>query len=133
MTPTQRFVQARDFLQRHRLDYDTAWRDYRPPELTTFNWALDFFDHQAAGNHDVALWVVEEDGAQRKVSFADMAARSSQVAEYLRNLGVRRGDRVLLMLPNRVELWEVMLAAIKLGAVLVPTTTLVAGDRKSVV
>ncbi len=128
MTPTQRFVQARDFLQQHRLDYDTAYRDYQPPQLTTFNWALDFFDHQARDNHGIALWVVDEDGTERKITFADMAARSSQVAEYLRNCGVRRGDRVLLMLPNRVELWEVMLAGIKLGAVLVPTTMLLAGD-----
>lgn len=128
MTPTQRFVQARDFLQQHRLDYDTAYRDFQKPELDRFNWALDFFDHQAKDNHGTALWVVEEDGSERKISFADMAARSNQVAEYLRNLGVRRGERVLLMLPNRVELWEIMLAAIKLGAVLVPTTMLLAGD-----
>ena len=128
MTPTQRFLQARDFLQRHRLDYDTAYRDFQRPELDRFNWALDFFDHQARDNHAPALWVVEEDGSERRVSFADMAARSNQVAEYLRNLGVRRGERVLLMLPNRVELWEIMLAGIKLGAVLVPTTMLLAGD-----
>jgi acetyl-CoA synthetase len=127
MTPTQRFVQARDFLQQHRLDYDTAWRDYQRPELDAFNWAIDYFDHQARDNHTPALWVVEEDGSERKISYADMAARSDQVAEYLRNCGVRRGDRVLLMLPNRVELWEIMLAGIKLGAVLVPTTMLLSG------
>jgi acetyl-CoA synthetase len=73
--------------------------------------------------------VVEDDGSERKLSFAAMAARSNQVANWLREQGVRRGDRVLLMLPNRVELWETMLAAIKLGAVLVPTTMLVSsGD-----
>ncbi len=127
MTPTQRFVQARDFLQQHRLDYDTAYRGYEPPQLENFNWALDFFDHQAKDNHAPALWVVEEDGSERKISFADMASRSCQVAEYLRLCGVRRGDRVLLMLPNRVELWEIMLAGIRLGAVLVPTTMLVSG------
>ena len=127
MTPTQRFLQARDFLQQHRLDYDTAWRHYQRPELDTFNWAIDYFDHQARDNHTPALWVVEEDGSERKISYADLAARSSQVAEYLRNLGVRRGERVLLMLPNRVELWEIMLAGIKLGAVLVPTTMLLSG------
>jgi len=127
MTPTERFMQARDFLQQHRTDYATAYRDFQRPELDRFNWALDFFDHQARDNHATALWVVDEDGSERRVSFADMAARSSQVAEYLRNCGVRRGDRVLLMLPNRVELWEVMLAGIKLGAVLVPTTMLLSG------
>jgi acetyl-CoA synthetase len=125
MTPYQRFVHARDFLQQHRTDYDTAYRDYQAPKLDTFNWALDFFDHEAKDNHAPALWVVEEDGREQKISFADMSARSSQVAQYLQQCGVERGDRVLLMLPNRVELWEIMLAGIKLGAVLVPTTMLV--------
>jgi acetyl-CoA synthetase len=124
-TPTERFIQARDFLQQHRSDYDTAYRDYRAPELDNFNWALDYFDVQARDNPTPALWVVEEDGAERKISYGDMAKRSNQAANWLRACGVRRGDRVLLMLPNRVELWEIMLAGIKLGAVLVPTTMLV--------
>jgi acetyl-CoA synthetase len=124
-SPHERFIQARDFLQQHRLDYETAYRDYRAPELDEFNWALDYFDVQAKGNDTPALWVVEEDGSERKISYADMAARSDQVANWLRAWGVGRGDRVLLMLPNRVELWEIMLAGIKLGAVLVPTTMLV--------
>ena len=125
MNPYQRFVQARDFLQAHRTDYDTAYRGYQPPKLDHFNWALDFFDVEAKDNHAAALWVVEEDGREQKISFADMSARSNQVAQYLQQCGVERGDRVLLMLPNRVELWEIMLAGIKLGAVLVPTTMLV--------
>jgi acetyl-CoA synthetase len=125
MTPYQRFVRARDFLQQHRTDYDTAYRDYQAPKLDTFNWALDFFDQEAKDNPAPALWVVEQDGREQKISFADMASRSNQVAQYLQQCGVERGDRVLLMLPNRVELWEIMLAGIKLGAVLVPTTMLV--------
>jgi acetyl-CoA synthetase len=125
LSPTARFLQARDFLQQHRSDYDTAYRDYRAPELDTFNWALDYFDVQARDNPIPALCVVEEDGSERKISYAEMAARSDQVANWLRACGVRRGERILLMLPNRVELWEIMLAGIKLGAVLVPTTMLV--------
>jgi len=125
MTPSERFVAARDFLQQHRTDYDTAYRDYRAPELDAFNWALDYFDVQASNNDTPALWVVADDGSEQKVTYAAMAARSNQVANHLRQLGVRRGDRVMLMLPNRVELWEAMLAGIKLGAVLVPTTMLV--------
>jgi len=125
MTPYQRFAQARDFLQQHRTDYDTAYAGYQTPQFDNFNWALDFFDQEAKDNQTPALWVVEEDGSEQKISYADMAARSSQVAQYLEDCGVKRGDRVLLMLPNRVELWEIMLAGIKLGAVLVPTTMLV--------
>jgi acetyl-CoA synthetase len=125
MTPHERFVAARDFLQQHRLDYDTAYRDYRAPVLDEFNWALDYFDVQAFENDTPALWVVADDGTEQKITYADMAARSNRVANHLRALGVRRGDRVILMLPNRVELWEAMLTGIKLGAVLVPTTMLV--------
>jgi acetyl-CoA synthetase len=125
MTAYERFKSARDFLQLHRTDYATASRDYQPPQLDNFNWALDFFDREAKGNDTPALWVVGEDGSEQKISYAGMSARSDQVANYLRACGVRRGDRVLLMLPNRVELWEIMLAGIKLGAVLVPTTMLV--------
>jgi acetyl-CoA synthetase len=128
MPSTDAFIAVRDFLQRHRSDYDTAYRDFRAPLLGRFNWALDFFDVQARGNHAPALWVVEEDGSEQKMSYADMAVRSSRMANYLRALGVARGDRVLLMLPNRVELWELMLACIKLGAVMVPTTMLVSGN-----
>ncbi|TFV94811.1 AMP-dependent synthetase [Oxalobacteraceae bacterium OM1] len=126
--PSEAFFKARDFLLQHREDYETAYRDYRAPELTAFNWALDVFDVQAQGNRTPALWVVEEDGREQKISFAEMAERSNRVANWLRRVGVRRGDRVLLMLPNRVELWETMLAGIKLGAVLVPTTMLVTPD-----
>jgi len=123
-----KFLAARDFLFEHREDYDTAWRDFRWPELAEFNWALDYFDVFAQGNEQPALWIVDENGGEDKVSFARMSERSSQVANWLRELGVQRGDRVLLLMPNEVALWESMLACMKLGAVIVPTTTLVSAD-----
>jgi len=122
------FLAARDFLLRHREDYATAYRDFHWPALTEFNWALDHFDTLARGNDAPALWIVDENGPSEKVSFARMAERSNQVANWLRSLGVARGDRVLLLLPNEVALWEAMLACMKLGAVIVPTTTLVSTD-----
>ncbi len=122
------FLEARDFLFAHRTDYDTAYRDFRWPVLDRFNWALDYFDRMAHGNDRPALWIVNEGGAEVKISFAEMAERSSRVANYLRGLGVRRGDRILLMLGNVVPLWEVMLAAMKLGAVTIPATTLLNRD-----
>jgi acetyl-CoA synthetase len=118
---------ARDFLIRYRDDYATARREFRWPALTEFNWALDWFDVLAAEHPDrVALRVVGDDGTDESISYAAMSARSAQVANWLRGLGVRRGDRMLLMLGNVVPLWEVMLAAIKLGAVIIPASTLLA-------
>jgi acetyl-CoA synthetase len=120
------FRQAREFLLAHRDDYDTAYRDFRWPELDTFNWAIDWFDAEAAGEAGsrVALWIVEEDGSERRHTFAELSERSSRVANWLREQGVRRGDRVILMLGNQVELWECLLATMKLGAVVIPATPL---------
>ncbi|HEX6451885.1 MAG TPA: AMP-binding protein [Trebonia sp.] len=124
---TAAFRAARDFLIGHRDDYATARREFAWPALTEFNWALDWFDVLAAEHPDrVALRVVGDDGTDESLSYAAMAARSAQVANWLRGLGVRRGDRMLLMLGNVVPLWEVMLAAIKLGAVIIPASTLLA-------
>ena len=114
----------RDLLLRARTDYAAARRDFVWPRAEHFNWALDYFDPMASGNCGSALWVVEEDGAGREVTFDEMAARSNQVANFLRGLGVRRGDRVLLMLGNEVALWEILLGAFKIGAVVVPCTML---------
>lgn len=125
---TQPFLAARDFLLAHRTDYATAVRDFRWPQLGEFNWALDYFDAMAEGNPATALWIVEEDGSEQRYSFQQLAARSNQVANHLRALGVRRGERVLLMLGNDVALWETMLAAFKLGAVVIPATALLNPD-----
>jgi acetyl-CoA synthetase len=120
------FRAARDLLLRHRADYDAARAEFSWPDLDEFNWALDWFDAIAADHPDrTALRIVTRDeGAGTLISYAEMAARSNQVANWLRELGVRRGDRLLLMLGNIAPLWEVILAAMKLGAVIVPTSTL---------
>ncbi|MBS7660603.1 AMP-binding protein [Pseudomonas lalucatii] len=118
------FLAARDFLLAHRSDYATAVRDFRWPQLDQFNWALDYFDVMAAGNQSPALWIIEEDGSEQRYSFAELSERSNRVANHLRELGVRRGERILLMLGNHIALWETMLAAFKLGAVVIPATAL---------
>jgi acetyl-CoA synthetase len=115
---------ARDLLLRHREDYAAARQQFAWPELTEFNWALDWFDPMAAGNDRPALWIVEEDGSEGRWSFAELSRRSDQVAGWLRAQGVRAGDRLVLMLGNQVELWEMLLAAAKLRAVVIPATSL---------
>src|SRR4051812_27924640 len=124
LSSTDTFRAARDLLLERREDYDAACREFRWPQLGEFNWALDWFDVVAVGNDRPALRVVESDGSERALSFARMSARSNQVASWLREQGVARGDRLILMLGNQVELWETILAAMKLGAVLIPATTL---------
>ena len=122
---TTAFRSARDLLLRYREDYDAALASFAWPDLDEFNWALDWFDVIAAEHPGrTALRVVGDDGSDESVSYAAMAARSGQVANWLRGLGVRRGDRVLLMLGNIVPLWDIMLAAMKLGAVVIPASTL---------
>jgi acetyl-CoA synthetase len=114
--------EARDFLLAHRDDYDTAYREFRWPALDRFNWALDWFDGLAGDRP--ALWIVEPDGSETRRTFAELSARSNQVANWLREQGVARADRVIVMLGNQVELWETILAAMKLGAVIIPATPL---------
>jgi acetyl-CoA synthetase len=121
---TQAYRAARDQLLALRGDHAKAVAEFRWPEIEgEFNWAIDWFDGYARGNPNTALWLVEADGLQTQYSFAEMVRRSDQVAGWLRAQGVGKGDRVILMLGNQVELWESMLAVMKLGAVIMPTTT----------
>ena len=124
MNSLDAFLAARDQLLALRDDPSAAVAQFRWPVLTEFNWALDHFDTLARGNDATALQIVGEDGSVVRRSFSQLSQRSDQVANFLRAVGVRRGDRVLLMLGNELALWEIMLAAIKLGAVLIPATAL---------
>ncbi|MEV6931176.1 AMP-binding protein [Dactylosporangium sp. NPDC051485] len=118
------FKEARDLLLETREDYAAAVARFRWPQLGAFNWAIDWFDTIAAGNDKPALWIVEEDGREERYSYAQLSERSNRLANWLRERGVARGDRIVLMLGNQVELWESILAAMKLGAVIIPATPL---------
>jgi acetyl-CoA synthetase len=126
---TRAFREARDFLVAHREDYDTAYRDFRWPRFERFNWARDWFDALAVEQPDVAaLTIVQTDGDVVSLTYADLAQRSRQLAGWLASQGLRKGDRVLVVLGNEVPLWETMLACIRLGAVIIPATTLLTGS-----
>ncbi|MEV7982754.1 AMP-binding protein [Streptomyces sp. NPDC086519] len=121
---TEDFRRARDFLLEHRTDYATAYEGFVWPRPDHFNWALDWFDVIAEGNERTALHIVEEDGAETRLSFAELSERSDRVANHLRARGVEPEDRILVMLGNQAELWETALAAMKLRAVVIPATPL---------
>jgi acetyl-CoA synthetase len=124
------FKAARDFLLANRTDYETAYSGFQWPKLDRFNWALDWFDSIGTGErrHQPALWITFEDGTETKLTFYQLSIRSSQIANYCRELGVRRGDRVMVMLGNVVPLWTTVLALMKLGAVVLPATPLLSGN-----
>jgi acetyl-CoA synthetase len=128
MTPTDSFRAARDLLLRLRTDAPAATREFRWPELHDWNWATDWFDVVAREPSRAALRVVDDAGADVTLTYAELSRRSQQVANLLARHGVGPGDRVLLMLGNVVPLWETMLATIRLGAVMIPATTLLQRD-----
>lgn len=125
-SPTETFRRSRDFLQSTRTDYATAYERFEWPRFEHFNFALDWFDTVLAVEQadQAALRIIEDDGTDNSYTFAELSRRSNQVANWLRSLGVVRGTRVLVVLGNQVELWETTLAVMKLGAVLIPATTL---------
>jgi acetyl-CoA synthetase len=127
-TELEQFLAARNSLLEHRTHWQAAVDAFKWPKLERFNWARDYFDSIARGNAAPALHIVEESGEEARLSYDDLRVRSNQVASFLVGQGARRGDRILLMLGNEVALWETMLAAIKIGAVLIPATTLLSGD-----
>src|SRR6201986_2374055 len=128
------FQEARAFLLQNRLDYDAAVKGFRWPDPAPFNWALDWFDEELARDPEsrdrTALWIVDAGhDRQTKLSFATLSRRSNQVANFLRAQGLQRGDHLLLLLGNVVPLWETMLAAMKLGVVVIPATTRLTPDE----
>ncbi len=117
---------ARDELLRLREDWTAVREGFRWPRPERFNFALDWFDRVAADperRDAAALRVVGED-SDEVLSWGRLSERSDQLASWLRAEGVDRGTRLLLMLGNQVELWETLLACMKLGVVVIPATTL---------
>ena len=115
------FREARDLLLHLRDDYHGARAAFSWPRPERFNWALDWFDAELAGGEHgakTALKVIGE-GVETR-TFAELSQESSCLANGLRALGARRGDRLVMMLGVVPELWATMLACMKLGLVMIP-------------
>lgn len=86
-----------------------------------FNFAYDIVD--ALGEKDpekLAMLHIAEDGTERRFTFRDMQRKSSQAANYFKSLGIKKGDRVMLVLKRHYQFWYAMLGLNKLGAIAIP-------------
>ena len=115
------FREARDLLLALDDRYMAAKTLFAWPRPERFNWALEWFDAELAAGDGVARTALKIIGDKVEVrSFGELARESSRLANGLRTIGARRGDRLLMMLGATPELWVTMLAAMKLGLVLMP-------------
>ncbi|WP_338845152.1 AMP-binding protein [Massilia sp. W12] len=114
------FRAARDFLLQTG-DPVAAHAGFRWPELHQFNWARDWFDVVAAEHGDRCALVVCAPDGDVEADFASLARRSDQLAAWMQQQGMQRGERVLVLMRNSIALYEVLLAGIKLGLVLIPS------------
>ena len=116
---------ARDYLLDRPHDYEAAVAGFTWPHPEAFNFALEWFDVVAGEHPDRAAVTIADPGvATASWSYGELARRSDQVASWLRGLGVRAGDPMIVMLNNTIDLWEILLGLLKVGAVAVPTSTL---------
>ena len=88
-----------------------------------FNFAFDCVDAIANNTPDkLAMLHISKDKTERRFTFNDMKRRSNQTANYFKSLGIKKGDRVMLVLKRHYQFWFSMLALHKLGAVAIPAT-----------
>jgi len=88
-----------------------------------FNFAFDIVDGIADKNPDkLAMIHLDKNKTERRLTFKDMKRYSNQCANYFKSLGIKRGDRVLLVLKRHYQFWYAILALHKLGAIAIPAT-----------
>jgi acetyl-CoA synthetase len=119
----QNFFDLRDFVLNVKT-YEEAVAGFKWPRITKFNWAIDYFDIMAKGNNKTALIFADTNGKEEKVSFEEMRIRSNRVANLLNDLGLQKGDRVMLIMDSSVEIFELFLGIMKAGGAIIPASTL---------
>ncbi len=89
----------------------------------SFNFAFDVVDAIAKKNPDkLAMIHISRDKEERRFTFNDMKRASNQCANYFKSLGIKKGDRVLLVLKRHYQFWFSILALHKIGAIVIPAT-----------
>ena len=93
------------------------------PNAETFNFGFDIVDGIARAYPDkLAMLYVDKHHEERRFTFKDIKDASNQCANYFTSLGIRRGDRVMLVLKRHYQFWFSMVALHKLGAIAIPAT-----------
>ncbi len=93
------------------------------PHAGKFNFAFDCVDAIAAKYPEkLAMLHLDHNKAERRFTFEDMSRASSRAANYFKALGIKRGDRVMLVLKRHYQFWFAILGLHKLGAVAIPAT-----------
>ncbi len=88
-----------------------------------FNFAFDLVDELAAREpKKLAMLHISRDGQERRFTFKDIKKASAQCANYFKSLGIKKGDRVMLVLKRHYQFWFAMLGLNKLGAIAIPAT-----------
>jgi acyl-coenzyme A synthetase/AMP-(fatty) acid ligase len=106
------------------LDYEAERRAFALEVPEYFNFATDVIGKWAQDPQKLAMLWLGQDGEERRLTFAHFAEASSRAANAFSLLGIRKGDTVLVMLPRVPEWWESVLGLMKLGAIPIPSTTL---------
>ncbi len=89
----------------------------------SFNFAYDVVDTLGKTKPDkLAIMHVADDGTESKITFSQVKRASAQCANYFKSLGIKRGDKVMLVLKRRYQFWYAMIGLHKLGAVAIPAT-----------
>ncbi len=92
-------------------------------DADTYNFAFDTVDAIARNNPDkLAMLHISNDMTERRFTFKDIKDASSQSANYFKSLGIKKGDRVMLVLKRHYQFWFSILGLHKLGAIAIPAT-----------
>ena len=106
------------------VDYEQACREFRWEVPEHYNFAFDVVDRWGEDTQKLAMLWVNEQGDEKRLTFRDFTVRSNQLGNALRTMGIRKGDRILIMSPRVPEWWEAVLGIMKIGAISMPGTTL---------
>ena len=108
-----------------QLDENGILKSIRFENEEKFNFAFDIVDKLAEKSPDkLAMLHVSRDKVERRFTFGDISRWSAKTANYLESLGIKRGDRVMVVLKRHYQFWFVITALHKMGAVIIPATNL---------